>query len=140
MSTLADAALLHLCIDFVIFLVSWKKTHRWRPTNCAILHFLIKYLLCKWRPLFKYSVCKDINFPRKKNKNMCANQLFSFFVADSCDTNEILYYCQRIKQGFIVFWSSLSEYIIKYSWYTSWSIDDWTAHRNETFGNLMFRN
>jgi hypothetical protein len=53
-----------------------KKTHWWQPTKCAILHFLIKYVLCKWRPRFKYVVCKDIDFPRKKNKNMCVNQLF----------------------------------------------------------------
>ncbi len=80
-----------------------EKTHWWRPTKCAILSFLIKYLLCKREPLLKYAVCKYIDSPRKKNRSMCVNSLFSFSETHLCNTDDILYRCQRIKQGFMVF-------------------------------------
>ena len=104
----------------VVFHVSWKKACWWRPIKCAILHFLIKYLLLKWRPLFMYAVRKDIDFPRKKNKGTCVNQSFSLTV-DGVTQKTYFTISKKNKRRIQCVLSSVFEHI-KYAVQTSWAV------------------
>jgi hypothetical protein len=108
----------HLTCVLTWYCFSWKleKTHWWQPTKCAILHFLTIYLLCKWRPLFKYAVCEDIDFPRKQNKGMCINHFLflSLSMGNSCNAKDTLHHCQKNKKMVHAVLLNLFEHI-KYS-------------------------
>ncbi len=102
-------------------LLNSPSTYWWRPTKCAVLYFLIKYLLCERGSLLKYAVCKHIDFPRTKNKSMCVSQLFlvvwGWLLLHKRQTILLVKNKTRV-YGVL---SSLFEHT-KYSLETSWSI------------------
>ncbi len=90
----------------------WKleKTHWWRPTKCAILHFLIKYLLCKWRPCDSSMLCVRTSTFCQKRTKVYASINFSFSLRGWLMwPKDILYHCQKNKRRIHGVLSSLSE-------------------------------
>ena len=122
----------------VVFLVSWKKIHWWRPTKCAILHFLIKYLPCK-RAAIQVCCMQIHRLSAKKEQKHVRQSTFFFLCGWLLRHKRHTVSLPKNKTRVYGVLSSLSE-CIKYSLYTSWSIGDRTAQINETFGKLMSRN
>ena len=103
-TTLADSALLHLCIDFVLFFLEVGK----KPLMTAnkVLHSPFSYQIFTMQVKAAIQVCcvqRHLLSAKKEQKHV-RQSTFSFLsVNDSCDTKDILYHCQRIRQGFMVF-------------------------------------
>jgi hypothetical protein len=102
--TLADSASLHLCIDCVVFVGSWKNALmtanrvRYSPFSYQIFAMQVK------AARFKYVVCKDIDFPRKKEqKYMRQSTFLSLCVDDSCDAKTHCIIAKNVREGFMVF-------------------------------------
>ena len=102
--TLADSGVTSsvywLC---VLFLVNWKK-----PTDngqqSALFSIFLSNIYYASEGRYSSMLCANTStFREKRTKASASINFFLFSVADFCGTNDMLYHCQRIKQGFMVF-------------------------------------
>jgi hypothetical protein len=87
----------------VVFLVSWKKSTD-DGQQSALFSIFLSNIYYASGVRYSSMLCANTSIFREQRTKACASiNFFSLSEADSCDTNDRLYYWQRIKQGFMVF-------------------------------------